>query len=141
MKRIICTIIIIAFIFSMPGCNKTTNRNNKDVKSTTSNTTDAMSEKVSIKFSDAEVEKMSNFMNEGRTAISGTWLYGISFDENGNGTLTKIKTDGSEQKRMSSQFARYINIIGGWLYYIGFAMVFSITHCCVNFIKASCYSI
>ena len=24
---------------------------------------------------------------------------------------------------------------------IGFAMVFSITHCCVNFIKASCYSI
>ena len=26
-------------------------------------------------------------------------------------------------------------------YYIVFAMVFSITHCCVNFIKASCYSI
>ena len=24
---------------------------------------------------------------------------------------------------------------------IGFAMVFSITHCCVNFIKTSCYSI
>ena len=26
-------------------------------------------------------------------------------------------------------------------YLIAFAMVFSITHCCVNFIKASCYSI
>ena len=26
-------------------------------------------------------------------------------------------------------------------YQIVFAMVFSITHCCVNFIKASCYSI
>ncbi len=26
-------------------------------------------------------------------------------------------------------------------YYIVFAMVFSITHRCVNFIKASCYSI
>lgn len=26
-------------------------------------------------------------------------------------------------------------------YYVAFAMVFSITHCCVNFIKASCYSI
>ena len=26
-------------------------------------------------------------------------------------------------------------------YHIVFAMVFSITHCCVNFIKASCYSI
>ena len=26
-------------------------------------------------------------------------------------------------------------------YHMVFAMVFSITHCCVNFIKASCYSI
>ena len=26
-------------------------------------------------------------------------------------------------------------------YHVVFAMVFSITHCCVNFIKASCYSI
>ena len=63
---------------------------------------------------------MSNYMNEGTTAEYGSWIYGTSFDSKGNGTLTKIKTDGTEQKRMSSKYASYINISDVWLYYIGY---------------------
>ena len=48
--------------------------------------------------------------------------------------MTEIKEQLSQLNKMSNKSEA--------LYHkVAFAMVFSITHCCVNFIKASCYSI
>ena len=73
-----------------------------------------------FEMSQGDIIAMSNYMNGGNTAVSGTWIYGLSFKSNGNGVLTKIKTDGTEQTKLASKASRYINIIDGWIYYLAF---------------------
>lgn len=71
-------------------------------------------------FTSDDVDAMGNYMNFGCTAISGSWVYGTSFKSNGNGVLTKIKIDGSEQTVLSNAFSQYITIQDGWIYYIAY---------------------
>lgn len=120
MKRIISCLIIIATLFLVTACQKNTSTDAQSADNDNASSAPVTTEDVSFKFNERQVEEMSNFMNDNRNVFSGTWLYGTSFKENGKGTLTKIKTDGSEQERMSDNFAEYINVVGNWLYFVGY---------------------
>lgn len=116
MKKV-CILLCVTLIFaSLIGCNST--RKGDDPTTTESSTTEAVPKPVN--FTDADIEKMSNFMNKGRSAFSGAWIYGVSFKKNGNGVFSKIKTDGSEQNVLADDVPYYITVSGGWLYYYGY---------------------
>lgn len=120
MKKIISCLMIISSLFLITACQENTPADAQSVNNDNASSAPVTTEDVSFKFDDRQVEEMSNFMNHNRNVFSGTWLYGTSFKENGNGTLTKIKTDGSEQERMSNNFAEYINVVGNWIYFVGY---------------------
>ena len=67
-----------------------------------------------------EILSMSNYMNAQKTVLNGAWIYGISFDSNNHGVLSKIKTDGTELTRLSDCAPSYINVIDGWIYYLAY---------------------
>lgn len=116
-KSVLFFVVTILLAISLFGCDTKSESDTEDNASLNS----GLSENNSYDgFSKKDIVKMSNYMNEGTTAEYGSWIYGTSFDSKGNGTLTKIKTDGTEQKRMSSKYASYINISDVWLYYIGY---------------------
>lgn len=100
-KNIAKTVIVCGCLFAilLSGCAKkqtpaTTQATETAASST--ETTETTTEKVmKVDFSDEEIEKMSNFMNEGRLIKTEDYIYGKSFKSNGNGTLTMVKKDGT----------------------------------------------
>ncbi len=119
MKKTFIIAILIMLVFNLTACGFTKKENKLNEQAIISGSTESTSKKMVVDFSEKQIEIMSNYMNGGRTVSSGAWLYGISFLSNGRGSLTKIKNDGSEQKRMMSEWPTFINIVGNWLYYIG----------------------
>lgn len=71
-------------------------------------------EKKDEKMSEHEILEMSNYMNGQMTIINGAWMYGVSFNSNGNGVLSKIKSDESELTRLTKYYPTYINVIDGY---------------------------
>jgi hypothetical protein len=56
-----------------------------------------------------------NIVNNGYIAQQGDWVYYVN--NNDGGKLYKMRTDGSEKKRLNDDMNWYINVIGEWVYY------------------------
>lgn len=126
MKKIIRFIAFICiFTFVFVGCTQQSTKQNKSttpqntsqtIKSTTQESTTIP---TSIEMTEEEIIKMSNYMNSGYFELSGSWIYGMSFNDKGNGVLSKTKIDElSKMEIISSYHARYININNGWIYFL-----------------------
>lgn len=57
-----------------------------------------------------------NMVNYGRYAVQGKWAYYSNFDDGGK--LYKIKVDGTESVKLSRDNAKFINVVGDWIYYV-----------------------
>lgn len=117
MKKAIKFIAFICiFTFMFVGC--TQQSTNQTTKSTTQESTTIP---TSIEMTEQEIIKMSNYMNDGKFELSGSWIYGMSFNDKGNGVLSKTKIDElSEMQIISSYHATYININNGWIYFLAY---------------------
>lgn len=115
MKKAIKFIAFICiFTFVFVGC--TQQSTNQTTKSTTQESTTIP---TSIEMTQQEIIKMSNYMNDGKFELSGSLIYGMSFNDKGNGVLSKTKIDElSEMQIISSYHATYININNGWIYFL-----------------------
>lgn len=124
LKRIVCVVLTVALVLCcFAGCGAT---KPKDVASDTA--TDAVTESTTEKpaaditgldFSKEDTIKMSNYMNIGRATFSGSWIYGVSF-VNHKGALHKIKEDNSEENVLNNDLPYFINVIGGWVFFLGY---------------------
>ena len=56
-----------------------------------------------------------NIINGGKVAQSGGWVY---FADASAECLYKVRTDGSDRMRIADDLASYINVAGGWVYYV-----------------------
>ena len=60
----------------------------------------------------------TKFINEGRAAIQGDWIYFSNREDYGK--LYTINTDGTGKQQLDDiVYAFYINIVGDWIYYSG----------------------
>ena len=57
---------------------------------------------------------VGNIVNEGYAATDGTWIYFISNDLF---SIYRMRPDGTEQEKLSSDIAKHINVLDGWVYY------------------------
>ena len=56
-----------------------------------------------------------NSVNDGLVAQQGDWVY--YRNSNDNGSLYKIRTDGTEKTKLNSDDTLFINVIDDWVYY------------------------
>jgi len=56
---------------------------------------------------------VGNIVNLGIVSMQGDWIYG----RNNTGTLYKIRTDGTDLRKLSDDSCFYINVVGDWVYY------------------------
>jgi hypothetical protein len=56
-----------------------------------------------------------NINNFGLAAIQGEWIY--YSNQGDNGSLYKMKIDGTEKTKLNNSAIRYINVVGDWIYY------------------------
>lgn len=109
---------IIILVFCISGCgNKSSIQEQDGVLPSEDNIVD---KDTNIEISEYEILQMSNYMNRQRTVESGSWIYGTSPEENGNGVLSKIKKDGTELTKLSKCSSSYVNVIDGWIYYLAY---------------------
>ena len=57
----------------------------------------------------------SNLANGGMAAVNGDWIYFINYGD--YNSLYKINKDGSQEEKISSDYAYYLNYYDDWLYY------------------------
>ena len=114
MKRTIISVIFIMMILCISACGKEHVKN--ETKEVTKEPYELVEEveKKDEKMSEHEILEMSNYMNGQMTIINGAWMYGVSFNSNGNGVLSKIKSDESELTRLTKYYPTYINVIDGY---------------------------
>lgn len=55
-----------------------------------------------------------NISNVGSAAFDGEWVY---YRSNKNGSLYKMKPDGTEAMLLVDESVRYINVLNGWVYF------------------------
>ncbi|WP_066172551.1 DUF5050 domain-containing protein [Bacillus marinisedimentorum] len=55
---------------------------------------------------------VGNIINGGVVAQDGDWIYSINYD-----SIYKVKTDGTNKTKITSDLAEYINVTDGWIYY------------------------
>lgn len=60
-----------------------------------------------------------NIVNAGLAAQQGDWIY--YRNDGDNGTLYKIRTDGSEKTKINYDYSYYINVLYDWIYYRNFS--------------------
>lgn len=122
MKKIICVILSVIMTMSICGCGKKESKNDDmEISSVAVEEKSTTKENASENEMAEEILAMSNYMNGQNTVIDGVWMYGVSYDSNGQGVLSKIKKDGTEKTRLTKCFPGYINIIDGWIYYLGYS--------------------
>ncbi|MDR1689935.1 MAG: DUF5050 domain-containing protein [Clostridiales bacterium] len=55
-----------------------------------------------------------NISNVGNAATDGEWVF---YRSNNNGSLYRMRQDGSESAQLTTDSVRYINVLDGWVYY------------------------
>ncbi|MCR5522121.1 MAG: DUF5050 domain-containing protein [Clostridia bacterium] len=121
LKKFAAIILSLAFaLSSFAGCGVTKNKEPETTAETTTETTTEETTKgiVEVKFSNKDTALMSNYMNKGRFAFSGSWIYGYKYVNN-KAALSKFKQDNSEESVLNLDAPYYINIIDGWVYFLG----------------------
>ncbi|MBC3887836.1 DUF5050 domain-containing protein [Acetobacterium paludosum] len=106
MKKIIwallcCAVSVIVF----SGCSTASNRDSGRTNSETAVNTIG--------------NTGGNIANWGYAALQGDWIY--YSDQNDNGKLDKIKTDGSGKIKLSAERTAYLNVVGDWIYFTDFS--------------------
>ena len=114
MKKLICLIISIVMLLNVSGCQSENTGSNENGNNSSSN------QNVQP-LTEQEIISMSNYMNGQRTVSNGAWIYGISFNDDGEGVLSKIKDDGNELTILSRSYPSFINVVSGWIYYISYS--------------------
>lgn len=94
------------FLLAFTSCGQVTVHE----KSSTSNETPT-EKSVSVKLGN----NPSNIINSGLIAADSDHIYYVSTDSTDG--MFSMKHDGSEIKRLSSDYVEYLNVLDGWLYY------------------------
>jgi len=65
-----------------------------------------------------KLNQQNQVQNDGTFLIKDGWIYGQSWDENGKSQFIKVRTDNTGLTVLDSGFAKQINIVGNYIYYM-----------------------
>lgn len=63
----------------------------------------------------------SNYNNDYLFLENGVWIYGRSWDENGNSVFVKTRTDLSDWTELAKLYAVYPHLVDNYLYFVGYS--------------------
>ena len=64
------------------------------------------------------MNEQNSVQNEGSFLISNGWIYGQSWDANGNSQFVKVRTDFTDWTVLDKGYAYHINLVDNYIYYM-----------------------
>lgn len=119
-RKITAVVVSISFALCLfASCGKSEEPQTSTTSNTITETTEPTTQPIiGTGFSNEDTIKMSNYMNAGKIAYSGSWIYGESL-LNTRFALSKIKEDNSDENFLSDDTPLFINVAGNWVYFVG----------------------